>query len=98
MASEPSSSPIAVLKRGVLSRLWRTRTATRAAMALERIWPLALPMALMVLWRSGDHVTGQTTHDSALQAAPGFGLSEAGDGGESNNRSNRQRTHRVSPS
>ncbi len=45
-----------------------------------------------------DHVTGQTTHDSALQAAPGFGLSEAGDGGESNNRSNRQRTHRVSPS
>jgi len=33
---------------GLLSRLGRTRAATRAAMMVERLWPLALPLLIVV--------------------------------------------------
>jgi uncharacterized protein (TIGR02302 family) len=48
MASEPTSIQQTGLKSGMLSRLWRTRSATRAAIVLERLWPLALPAAIVI--------------------------------------------------
>lgn len=48
MASEPGTTHNQGLKSGILSRLWRTRAATRMAIAAERAWPLVLPMAIVV--------------------------------------------------
>lgn len=40
-----------------------------------------------------DHVAGETAYDRTLEAALGFRLSKASDGGESKNGSDGERTH-----
>lgn len=35
-------------RAGLAARLWRTRTAVSAAMVLERIWPLLLPLLIVI--------------------------------------------------
>lgn len=46
MAERPSDTQIP--PTGLIPRLARTRAATRAAIVVERLWPLALPLAVVV--------------------------------------------------
>jgi uncharacterized protein (TIGR02302 family) len=43
----PMTEPLSARRPNVHSRLIRTRTATRAAVALERLWPLLLPLLIV---------------------------------------------------
>ncbi|MBO6903047.1 MAG: TIGR02302 family protein [Rhizobiaceae bacterium] len=47
MAAERETRLQAAPGTGRFSRLWRTRSVTRAAMVVERLWPLALPALIL---------------------------------------------------
>lgn len=82
MAAEKETRLQTARSTGRFSRLWRTRSVTRAAMVVERLWPLALPalivaaLFLTVAW-FGLFALVPSWLRIALLVVFGFGLAAA---------------------